>query len=236
MRKLAIVVALSLGVFGCEKKVSLDSDVAKGSYAIGQNIGHGVKGQGFKPDPDALALGISDAVTDKPSRITEDQMRAAMGKIQEVAMNSAREGGEKNLKEGQAYLEANKSKEGWKTTASGLQYKVVKEGSGTSPKDQDTVKTHYTGTLINGEKFDSSVDRGQPLEIQINRVIPGWTEGLKLMKPGGKMQFAIPANLAYGEHGQGKIGPNSVLLFDVELLEVEPSGGASKAPIAKKKK
>ena len=128
---------------------------------------------------------------------------------------------EKNLKAGEAFIAANAKKEGVKTTASGLQYKVIKTGTGASPKLTDTVKVHYHGTLIDGTVFDSSVQRGEPVTFPVNGVIPGWTEALQLMKVGDKWQLVIPAKLAYGEDGSGPIGPNSVLIFEVELLDIE---------------
>ena len=132
------------------------------------------------------------------------------------------ESGEKNLKAGELFLAENGKKEGVKTTASGLQYKVVKSGSGKTPAVTDTVKVHYHGTLIDGTVFDSSVDRGEPVTFPVNGVIPGWTEALQLMKEGDKWQLVIPSKLAYGENGAGgKIGPNAVLQFDVELLGIE---------------
>jgi len=129
--------------------------------------------------------------------------------------------GEKNVKEGEAFLAANAKKDGVKTTASGLQYKVIKAGTGATPKASDEVKVHYHGTLIDGTVFDSSVQRGEPISFPLNGVIAGWTEGLQLMKVGDKFQFAIPSALAYGEQGSGPIGPNSTLIFEVELLGIE---------------
>ena len=126
-----------------------------------------------------------------------------------------------NLKAGEDFLAANAKKEGVKTTASGLQYKVIKSGSGPSPKPTDTVKVHYNGTLIDGTVFDSSIRRGSPATFPVNGVIPGWTEALQLMKVGDKWQLFIPAKLAYGEQGPGPIGPNATLIFDVELLGIE---------------
>jgi FKBP-type peptidyl-prolyl cis-trans isomerase FkpA/FKBP-type peptidyl-prolyl cis-trans isomerase FklB len=147
---------------------------------------------------------------------------------------------EKNLKAGKDYLEKNKSAPNVKVTASGLQYVVEKEGEGKSPGKDDNVKVHYTGTLTNGEKFDSSVDRGQPAEFPVGGVIPGWTEALMLMKEGSKYKLVIPSDLAYGPMGRPGIPPNSVLLFDVELLEVKkgeahPGVPPVGAPKAKKK-
>ena len=133
--------------------------------------------------------------------------------------------GEENLKKGQAFLAENGKKDGVKATATGLQYKVNKSGTGKTPKSTDTVKVHYHGTLIDGTVFDSSVERGEPVSFPVNGVIPGWTEALQLMKEGDKWQLYIPAKLAYGEQSPGgKIGPNSVLIFDVELLAVEAPG------------
>ena len=125
------------------------------------------------------------------------------------------------LEDGQAYLKANATKEGVHTTASGLQYKVLKEGTGKSPKATDTVQVNYRGTLLNGKEFDSSYKRGEPIEFPLNHVIPGWTEGVQLMKEGAKYQFVIPSNLAYGRRGAGgDIGPDETLIFEVELLKV----------------
>jgi FKBP-type peptidyl-prolyl cis-trans isomerase FkpA len=134
----------------------------------------------------------------------------------------------KNKEEGEAFLAKNRSGAGVKTTASGLQYKIVSEGKGPKPQATDTVKVHYTGTLLDGTKFDSSVDRGTPATFALNQVIPGWTEGLQLMPAGSKFTFWIPSDLAYGDRGTpGPIGPNSTLKFDVELLEiVKPGAGA----------
>ena len=139
---------------------------------------------------------------------------------------------EKNTTEGEKFLTENKNKPGVKTTASGLQYKVLKEGSGSPPKETDTVVVNYRGTLIDGTEFDSSYKRGEPATFPVNRVIKGWTEALQLMKPGSKSQLFIPANLAYGERGAGgDIGPNATLIFEVELLNVKPGeSGAASSP------
>ncbi len=220
----------------CEKPVKLDDDLQKGSYAVGQTIGGNIKSQPLKLDLVALVGGLKDAVEGKPSKLTPEQIKDAMMKLQQQAMGKMSESAEKNKKEGDAFLETNKKKDGWKVTASGLQYKVDKEGSGTSPKDGDTVKVHYTGTFISGEKFDSSRDKNEPIEFPVNGVIPGWTEALKIMKPGARYQLAIPAELAYGPQGKGQIAPNSTLLFDVELLEVKPAPAAEAPSKADAKK
>lgn len=232
-RRLSLVgvVVLASSVFvlaSCEKKTNLQNDKEKASYAIGTQIGRSLKSQNADVDVTALTAGLSDALAGKEARLKPEEMQASLMKLQEEAMKKAVEGSEKNLKEGEAYLEKNKTKEGVKTTASGLQYEVVKEGTGPMPKETDNVKVHYTGTLINGEKFDSSVERGEPATFPVNGVIPGWTEALKMMKAGSKWKLAIPAKLAYGQQGRPGIPPNSVLLFEVELIEVNPKGAGGK--------
>jgi FKBP-type peptidyl-prolyl cis-trans isomerase FkpA/FKBP-type peptidyl-prolyl cis-trans isomerase FklB len=219
-------------IVACQKQVKLDNDKDKASYAIGQQIGRSLKAQNAEVNVPALSQGINDALAGGEGKLKQEEMQAALQKMQEVAMKKATEVADKNLKEGDVWLEKNKAKAGVKTTESGLQYEVVTEGAGASPKDTDTVKVHYTGTLTNGEKFDSSVDRGQPAEFPVGGVIPGWTEALKLMKPGAKWKLAIPPKLAYGPSGRPGIPPNSVLLFDVELIEVKPAPAAQAAPAA----
>lgn len=222
---IALCAVASVGLMGCEKKANLGSDKEKASYAIGTQIGKSLKAQNADVDLTALNAGLADAVGGKEPRLKPEEMQAALMKLQEESMKKASEAAEKNQKEGQEFLEKNKSKAGVKTTASGLQYEVVKEGTGPSPKETDTVKVHYTGTLTNGEKFDSSVDRGEPAVFPVNGVIPGWTEALKMMKVGSKWKLYIPPNLAYGPQGRPGIPPNSVLVFDVELLDVNPKAG-----------
>ena len=237
---LVVGIATSLSALvACEKTAKLDSDLQKGSYAVGQTIGGNIKSQPLQLDLTALVAGLRDAVEGKTSKLKPEEIKDAMMKLQQQAMGKMSEAGEKNKKEGEAFLVTNKTKEGWKVTPSGLQYHVEKEGSGNSPKDGDIVKVHYTGTFISGEKFDSSRDKGEPIEFPVNGVIPGWTEALKIMKPGAKYQLAIPSDLAYGPGGKGQIAPNSTLLFDVELLDVKPAPAAADAggkPAKAKKK
>ncbi|AHI06384.1 peptidyl-prolyl cis-trans isomerase, FKBP-type [Bdellovibrio bacteriovorus W] len=213
-----VVVAMALTT-ACQKKVKLDTDIKKASYAIGQQIGGNLKQQNIDFDSDALAMALKDAAAGK-NEMSKDDMQAAMMKLQELAMQKQQEVADSNEKEGKAFLEKNKSAAGVKTTTSGLQYIMEKEGTGASPSKDDVVKVHYKGALTNGEQFDSSYDRGQPAEFPVSGVIPGWTEALQLMKPGGKAKLFIPAELAYGPSGRPGIPPNSVLVFDVELLEV----------------
>lgn len=206
------------------------------SYAIGLQLGRGIKSDDIDVDLEQLFKGFTDAVKDAKPALTDAQLRTAMlglqAQLQAKAEVKAKEMaaqaavlGEKNKKAGEAYLAANKKKEGVVTLPSGLQYKVLKAGTGKSPKATDVVKTHYHGTLIDGKVFDSSVERGEPVSFPVNRVIPGWTEALQKMKVGDKWQLVIPSNLAYGERGAGEdIGPNATLVFDVELLDIEAPG------------
>lgn len=238
-------VVLAIG-FGCGRadepepeKKELDPVTVKknASYGFGRQFGENFEQEGIELDIDQFIAGLKDGFEGKESKISEDDLQAAMqafqeqiakkqrelaAKRREEAMAAAKELGEKNKAEGEAFLKANAEKEGVKSTESGLQYKVVKEGTGKSPKATDVVKVHYHGTLISGDVFDSSVQRGEPIEFPLDGVIKGWTEGVQLMKVGGKTTFYIPSDLAYGENPRpgGPIGPNAVLVFDVELLDI----------------
>lgn len=163
--------------------------------------------------------------------LSETEMQQTMDTFQKDMMKTESESAQKNAAEGEKFLAENKSKPGVKTTASGLQYKVEKGGSGAAPKETDQATVNYRGTLINGTEFDSSYSRGKPATFGVNQVIPGWTEALKMMKPGAKYQLFVPANLAYGKNSPGgAIGPNSTLIFEVELISVQPSGSPSASP------
>jgi FKBP-type peptidyl-prolyl cis-trans isomerase FklB len=207
-----------------EDKPDLTNSKQKTSYAIGLDIATKLKRQELDLDAKALTAGIADGFAGKPA-LTEEEQKAVIMDLQKNATAKAEEkykaAAGTNLKAGEAFLAANAKKDGVKTTASGLQYKVIKSGTGPSPKPTDTVKVHYNGTLIDGTVFDSSVRRGVPATFPVNGVIPGWTEALQLMRVGDKWQLVIPSKLAYGEEGPGPIGPNSVLIFDVELLGIE---------------
>lgn len=223
----AVAAALMLASANAADKINLTAPNAKASYAIGMDIGGNFKRQSVEIDGAAFAAGFADGLTGK-GQLTEEEAKAALDDFRKQMMakmvEKQKAAGEKNLKDGEAFLAANAKKAGVKTTASGLQYKVVKSGgaTGKSPKATDTVKAHYHGTLIDGTVFDSSVQRGEPLQIAVNQVIPGWTEALQLMKEGDKWQLYIPGKLAYGERGAGgQIGPNATLIFDVELIKVE---------------
>ncbi len=196
------------------------------SYAIGMDIGKNLKRQPIEINPEALSQGLRDSLTDEKTLMTDQEYSETMNAFRtEMAQKQTaqiKEAGDRNKKEGEKFLADNIKKEGIKTTASGLQYKVVTEGTGASPKATDTVSVHYKGTLIDGNEFDSSYSRGQPASFPVNGVIKGWTEALQLMKVGSKWQLFIPSDLAYGERGAGRnIGPNSTLIFDVELLSIK---------------
>jgi FKBP-type peptidyl-prolyl cis-trans isomerase FkpA/FKBP-type peptidyl-prolyl cis-trans isomerase FklB len=220
-RSISLVLVPGLFSLACAaNNPKLDSDKAKASYAIGQQIAQSFKAQNLDVDVDVLAKSIKDGLAGKPA-LSNEEMTQAMMKLQTSMIEKQKQAGEKNKNEGSAYLEANKKKEGVKTTASGLQYKVLKEGKGPSPKKTDTVVVNYKGSLINGQEFDSSYKRGEPAEFPVNAVIPGWTEALQMMKVGEKRELVIPSNLAYGEQGRPGIPPNSVLVFEVELMNIK---------------
>jgi FKBP-type peptidyl-prolyl cis-trans isomerase FkpA len=204
-------------------KAELSNPKLKASYVIGVNIGKGMKSQGVDIDADMVMKGLKDGLADKPA-LTDDEMKEALMNLQKDMQSKVAELGVKSKKEGEDYLAANKSKEGVKSTASGLQYKVIKEGKGPKPKPTDVVKVHYRGTLLDGTEFDSSYKRGEPVEFPLDQVIKGWTEGLQLMTVGSKYQLFIPAALAYGEPGNRGIPPNSTLIFEVELLDIVKPG------------
>lgn len=197
------------------KNVPMD----KVSYFIGNNFGKRMAGQGFTLDYDQLLAGIKDAVEGKETKFPPAELESAMQVFQNAMTAVEAQRGERNVKAGKDFLAANEKKEGVTTTASGLQYEVMKAAEGAKPKATDTVKVHYHGTLISGKVFDSSVQRGEPIEFGLNQVIPGWTEGVQLMNKGSKYKFVIPSELAYGPNGQGEIGPNEVLIFEVELID-----------------
>jgi FKBP-type peptidyl-prolyl cis-trans isomerase FklB len=205
----------------------LKTDKQKGSFALGHNVGSTLRKQIGAETIDAAAFlqGMQQALADsKPSLSAIEQERALKAFIMTVQaeqMKKATEAREANKKKGEEFLANNKKQKGVTVTASGLQYQVLKEGTGKQPKKTDEVRVHYHGTLTDGTVFDSSVDRGEPATFHVNRVIPGWTEALQLMKEGEKVRVVIPPALAYRDHGAPpKIGPNETLVFEIELLKV----------------
>jgi FKBP-type peptidyl-prolyl cis-trans isomerase FklB len=217
--------SLVFGVVLAEEKADLKDPKQRLSYSIGADIGTNLKKQGLDLDAKVLAAGLADVYSGN-SALSEAEIRQTLTDWQKefkAKMESKqKEVGGANLKSGEEFMAANGKKEGVNSLPSGLQYKVVKAGSGKSPQAADTVRVHYHGTLIDGTVFDSSVERGEPISFGVREVIPGWTEALQLMKEGDKWQLFIPSKLAYGEAAAGpKIGPNSTLVFEVELLAIE---------------
>ncbi|MBF0328872.1 MAG: FKBP-type peptidyl-prolyl cis-trans isomerase [Nitrospirae bacterium] len=225
---LSIVLTLAViasQAFAAEKN-GLKTQKSKNSYSVGLDVGNSLKAQGISIDQDSFIKGFKDAMSGSKPLLSESEINASKADIQNEVRSKhekqRKESAGKNSKEGEQFLEANKKKPGVKTLPSGLQYKIISDGKGESPKASDTVSVHYRGTLINGTEFDSSYRRGKPAEFGVNQVIAGWTEALQLMKPGAKWQLFIPSKLAYGEQGAGQqIGPNAVLIFEVELISVK---------------
>ena len=200
----------------------LKTEKQKLSYIIGYQVGFNLKREGTEIDPSLLAEAVQDALNGAEPKLSREDMQATMKAVQQRKIKEQKAMLEKNEEAGQEFLAANKKKQGVVELPSGLQYKVIKAGTGNQPKADDTVTVNYKGTLINGKQFDSSYDRGQPATFPINGVIQGWQEALQLMKEGGKWEIYVPAKLAYGARGAGSdIGPGETLIFDVELLEIK---------------
>ena len=222
---------LSVSAYAAEK-ADLKTQKDKVSYSIGLDIGKNLKDQSIEIDPKMLAEGVQDAISGGKRLLTEEEVKGVMmafqQEMQAKAAAKAKVVGDKNLKEGEAFLAENKKKKGVVTLPSGLQYKIITAGTGKKPKATDTVTTNYKGTLIDGTEFDSSYKRGQPASFPVGGVIPGWTEALQLMPVGSKWQLFVPSTLAYGPRGAGQqIGPNATLIFEVELLSIQ---GEDKTP------
>jgi len=211
-----------------QAETALKTNAQKAGYSIGIDFASSMKSQGVNVDFDAVILGIQHTVKGKKPLLSQEERAKATLEMQKNMMakrdtKMAKLGAE-NKKLGKAFLSANKKKSGIKTLESGLQYKVLKQGKGPTPKATDKVKTHYRGTLIDGTEFDSSYKRGQPATFPVNGVIQGWQEALQKMKVGDKWQLFVPPALGYGERGAGaNIGPNATLIFEIELLEIVDS-------------
>jgi FKBP-type peptidyl-prolyl cis-trans isomerase FklB len=236
--KVLCVLALCLGLVACQEKTGGSATALKTqsdsvSYSIGMNIGKSIMQDSLSINPEVLAAGIKDILSKKTAMLTDSQMQMTLNAFQQQMMakqqekmakqqDSLAKAGEINKTEGAKFLAENKTKPGVVTLPSGLQYEVLKEGTGPMPKATDNVRVHYKGTLRDGSVFDSSIDRGEPASFNVSGVVPGWTEALKLMKVGSKWRVFIPAELGYGAQGAGeKIGPNEVLIFEMELLGIE---------------
>jgi FKBP-type peptidyl-prolyl cis-trans isomerase FklB len=207
-----------------QKDIVLETELDKVSYAIGTQIGQSFKKQGLDVRVELLIQGLKDAINGKELLLSKEEAQQVMmdfrKRMQAEQQASQKTDGVKNLAEGITFLEKNKKKKDVEELPSGLQYKIIKKGTGQTPAADSKVKTHYRGTLINGTEFDSSYKRNKPAEFAVKGVIKGWTEALQLMKEGGKWKLYIPANLAYGERGRPSIPPNSTLIFEIELLEI----------------
>jgi FKBP-type peptidyl-prolyl cis-trans isomerase len=218
--------------------VPLKTRKEKFSYALGMNIGtgysQGLKKQSVEVDWNLLAQGMKDAAAGSKTRLTQEEAQAVLNEVQTEIKKEQQEKTQQaaaaNKTEGEAFLAANKSKDGVVTLPSGLQYKILTAGTGPKPTASDSVKCNYRGTLINGTEFDSSYKRGQPATFAVGQVIKAWTEALQLMPVGSKWQLFVPSSLAYGERGAGaEIGPNATLIFEVELLSIEEKAKDEKA-------
>jgi FKBP-type peptidyl-prolyl cis-trans isomerase FklB len=223
----ALLGVLFLAVpLSAEEKIVLKDQKDKVSYSVGVEIGNNLKNLKVDMNLDFLVRGIRDVLSETKLLMTEQEIRSTMMAFQKELMAKREQQmkvlGEKNKREGESFLAENKKTEGVTALPSGLQYKVLKAGTGKTPTDANTVIVHYRGTLIDGTEFDSSYRRGRPATFQVKGVIPGWIEALKLMQEGAKWQLFIPPNLAYAERGAGSvIGPNATLIFEVDLISVQ---------------
>ena len=209
-----------------QQKTVLKTQKEKVSYSIGLDIGRNFKQQSIDINPDLLTKGIKDALSGATPALTDDEMREVMTAFQTEMMakmaENSKKAGEKNKKDGEAFLAENKKKSGVVTLPSGLQYKILVDGKGRKPALKDTVTAHYRGTLLDGTEFDSSYKQGEPTTFALSNMIKGWTEVLQLMRVGSKWQVYVPASLAYGDRAASQeIGPNSTLIFEIELIAVK---------------
>jgi FKBP-type peptidyl-prolyl cis-trans isomerase FklB len=214
--------------------LTLVTEKDKQSYAIGLNVGKSLHRDSVDVEPKFVLQGIEDAIANGKVLLTDDQIKTVMTDLQNQVTQKREEKrlaeAETNKKDGTAFLAANATKEGVVTLPSGLQYKVMTAGTGPKPSATDSVVCNYRGTLLDSTEFDSSYKRGQPVTLNVGGVIKGWTEALQLMPVGSKWQLFIPPDLAYGDRGQGPIGPNSTLIFEVELLSIQPKTPPATAP------
>ncbi|OGV35376.1 MAG: hypothetical protein A3E88_07455 [Legionellales bacterium RIFCSPHIGHO2_12_FULL_35_11] len=229
----AAVISFAMSNTYAAGDVPLNTDLEKLSYSIGVDLGSNIKKQGIELDVSSMASGIQDAMTSKPLKMTEEQMKDSLVKFQKDLMvkrtKQFEEQSQDNKKQGEEFLSNNKSKAGVVVLPSGLQYKILTKGNGDKPKQDDTVTVEYTGHLINGEVFDSTDKTGKSATFRLDQVIPGWTEALQLMPVGSTWEIYVPANLAYGSRNVGGlIGPNETLIFKVHLISISKDGASNK--------
>jgi FKBP-type peptidyl-prolyl cis-trans isomerase FklB len=224
----ATIVLLASFAAAAQEAPELKTDKDKFSYALGMNYGENFRKQGLEVDPAVFAKAFEESFNGGKTAMTDQEMQTLlMAAAQEIRKKQAAllaEKGAAAQKEGEAFLAANKTKEGVVTLPSGLQYKILKSGTGEKPKLDDTVACNYKGTLINGTQFDASDMHGGPVTFRVKGVIAGWIEALQLMSVGSKWQLFVPSNLAYGAQGPGEIGPNATLIFEVELVSIQKAG------------
>ena len=199
----------------------LKTDKDKLSYALGMNVGENLRKQGLDVDPDLFAKAFAQAFSDGKTAMSDQEMQTVLMTAAREIQKKQAENAEQAQMEGEKFLAENKTKEGVVTLASGLQYKILKQGTGEKPTIADTVVCNYKGTLINGTVFDASEKHGGPATFPVKGLIGGWTEALQLMPVGSKWQLFVPSNLAYGAHGPAEIGPNATLIFEVELVSIQ---------------
>jgi FKBP-type peptidyl-prolyl cis-trans isomerase FklB len=220
-----VSIGLLFGVCSAADKLELKSQKDKESYSLGYQFGQNMKAQGVDLNLKVYTTGIQDALRGANPTLSEEEIQKTISDLQKrmaTAQQKELKGmADKNIADAKAFMEENKKKEGVKTLPSGLQYKILAEGSGKTPKAADEVTVNYKGTLIDGREFDNSYKRGSPASFRLDKVIKGWTEALQLMKEGSKWQLFIPPELGYGERGAGPVPPNSVLIFEVELISVK---------------
>ncbi|MGD8779950.1 MAG: FKBP-type peptidyl-prolyl cis-trans isomerase [Ignavibacteria bacterium] len=223
-----LLIAVFLFATSCAQSSKQDLTTKKDSvsYSIGHSLGQNIKAQNLDMEIDILVKGLKDGIKGGSGLLTDEEMTKIIIAFQQEQHQKQKQKTDEekkaNLEAGNKFLAENKTKEGVIALPSGLQYKVIKEGTGSKPKKTDKVKVNYMGTLIDGTEFDNSYKRGEPISFELGSVIKGWTEGLQLMPVGSKYMFYIPANLAYGENRRSEIiGPNACLIFEVELLEIE---------------
>jgi len=228
-RNICTLFIVMIVAFGCapaeQVNITVETEQDKISYSLGADYGNQLKRDGLELDPAIIAKGVEDALADGDMMVSAEEQRMLITdyrrKVRDKQMSERRVEADGNKKKSEAFLAENKAKDGIITLESGLQYKIITEGDGPVPQADDRVKTHYRGTLMDGTEFDSSYTRNNPATFSVTGVIKGWTEALQLMKVGSKWQLFIPPELAYGERGAGsKIGPNSALIFEIELLEI----------------
>ncbi len=231
MKLLSFTLPLALVTISAAPALAQDSSArpaatqAQTSYALGLNMGSGLRTNGVAIDPEAFLKGIQDAIADRKPALSPDEMKAALSQlqadVQAYRMQKLAQAAAANKAQGEAFLKANGAKPGVRTLPSGLQYQVLTAGTGSTPKPSDTVLCNYKGVLIDGTAFDSSASHGGPASLRVDRVIAGWSEALQLMPTGSKWRLFVPSALAYGERGAGgDIGPDATLIFDIELLSI----------------